>query len=280
MQEECRGISWHTSRLIFFFFNFHLCWVLKYRLSGKTWEHWEGGEENGNTPNLTTQRQPPLPLWHLRVLSSVRPSLKHVIESQQFFTCNGAGSPLSWGSSRAVGLSFTHTQTQLWFKLQCPPFPLCLSLGVAQEFVVNPGPNWALLSLEGFQLTPGSGTAKGHPPLLLSYTFPLTGAPLRPPGKAGTASRQQDSRLSGFPLSSPRWAEARRRQSIRAQQEQPGGWRLAKQKRTASRPSSGLGLIAATGANSRLHSVIAIRIVSSGRPTGMELFNAWGNGLL
>lgn len=54
----------------------------------------KGGEENENTPNLTTQRPSPLSFRYLSVLSSVQASIKHAIESKLFFTYNGARSPL------------------------------------------------------------------------------------------------------------------------------------------------------------------------------------------
>ena len=85
-------------------------------------------------------------------------------------------------------------------------------------------PGWALRSLEEFPLTLRSGTAKGHMPLLLSYMFPRQVLLFILSSQWILASRQQDSRPSGFSLSSPRGDEARWERLRQNRGEAAGGW--------------------------------------------------------
>lgn len=107
---------------------------------------------------------------------------------------------------------------------QSLPFPLCPSPVSCTGVCVKPGSGWALWSPEGFSLTLGSGTAKGHRPCYCSYTFPWQELLSALSRWRTFTSRQQDSRPSGFSLSSPRWAKARWQSLRQTRGGAAGGW--------------------------------------------------------
>lgn len=94
---------------------------------------------------------------------------------------------------------FPEGRTQPWPWMWHPPFPLCFHLDVSQDSVRKA---WALLSAEGQRKYTRLcyWTIHSPPPQELRLVFPRLWT---------CASRQQDSRLSGLSLSSPRWAEVR-----------------------------------------------------------------------
>lgn len=113
--------------------------------------------------------------------------------------------PLSWELSPPIVPIWMLPRTEQLRSCICPlPFPLPLHRSwwghptTARE-----------CRLSKDLADPGFGTAQGQQPLLPSYPSPLTAAPPSPPRLWTFASRQQDSRLSGFSQSSPRRVEAR-----------------------------------------------------------------------